>query len=84
MRQFPCFGAIINLALSLKRELKQDIFLEKNNHNFIPSNQNVCCHLWKQCYKEVILVMLIDMIGINGKFAKAFIIQQNHDLDESH
>lgn len=24
------------------------------------------------------------MIGINGKFAKAFIIQQNHDLDESH
>ena len=38
----------------------------------------------KQLYKEVILVMLIDIMEINREFPKAFITQQNHDLDESH
>lgn len=38
----------------------------------------------KQFYKEVILVMLIDILEINREFAKAFITQQNHDLDELH
>lgn len=53
IRQFPCFGTLINLVPSMKREVKLDI-LEKNNHNFAFLQIKMCDISRCKCYQEVI------------------------------